>query len=623
MSELKSDNQAIKVDKNNKETEIHKCEESKSELKTARTPQILQAIRGQGDFPGDVRGGEDWSTPTQTKITYSRTGDLTTTSTPCTVSYSPTPTPTLTGWSRCTVTALYDPYPDPIPISCTTTFSPYTERSVTLTATATISVTSALRLGCESAQTKTELTDDVTTPNEELNIGVQRIGAGFPAILDTSSLSCANGFKLTAGGNLGRAVSWVGDINGDGKDDLIIGTDYANAAYVVFGVNGALSTADTYNLNGINGFKLFSSNGNFGNHVAGIGDVNGDGKPDILVGTCCFSNKAYVIFGADTFPSELDASTLNGTNGFILTSSTSTFGDCIAGIGDVNGDGYDDLAVGTFGSSQEAYVIFGTNNVGSSGILDTSSLDGTNGFKLTSSIGSFGTSIAGIGDINGDGKSDFIINGEDKAYVFLGASDVGVSGTLDTFSLEGSNGFTITSASDRQFGRLLTGAGDINGDGCDDLIVGAPDTNKAYIIFGADNFPSTISASNLNGANGFTLNIPLHGYYGFRTPIAKAGDINGDGKSDLVVGIRDSNAAYVIFGASNIGSSGILEPSKLNGTDGFKIVSSSAGFGKAVSRAGDFNGDGMDDLVVGAPDASTVYVIFGQNTTPTLDQVQD
>ena len=161
---------------------------------------------------------------------------------------------------------------------------------------------------------------------------------------------------------------------------------------------------DVDNLNGQNGFTLTSS-GNFGCSVAGTGDINGDGKPDLIVGTY-ESKKAFVVFGATNFPATLDTSSLNGVNGFTLTSSSSGFGVSVAGTGDINDDGKPDLIVGAYGAGK-AFVIFGATNFPA--ILDTSSLNGANGFTLTSSSYDFGRSVAGTGDINGDGKPDLIV----------------------------------------------------------------------------------------------------------------------------------------------------------------------------------------------------------------------
>ena len=157
----------------------------------------------------------------------------------------------------------------------------------------------------------------------------------------------------------------------------------------------------------------------------------------------------------------------------------------------------------------------------------------------------------------------------------------------------------------------VSGAGDINGDGIADLVVGAPragsNAGKTYVIFGSKaGWSSPISLSSLNGANGFVLNGENAGdQSGFS--VSGAGDINDDGIADLVVGApgADSTSAgktYVIFG-SKAGWSSPISLSSLNGANGFVLNGENAGddSGYSVSGAGDINGDGIADLVVGAP----------------------
>jgi hypothetical protein len=277
-------------------------------------------------------------------------------------------------------------------------------------------------------------------------------------------------------------------------------------------------------LNGCNGFNITSGGTN---SVAGVGDINGDGKLDLIVGYAYSVYAAYVIFGADNFPATLSVSTLNGNNGFRITSSSTNFGYSIAGAGDVNGDGKADLVIGAYGTNT-AYVIFGAKSFPAT--LDTSALTGTNGFNITSSSSRFGHSVAGAGDVNGDGKADLIIgaDGANTAYVIFGADNF--PATLSVSTLNGNNGFRITSSS-TNFGYSVAGAGDINGNGKSDFIVGAYSNSAAYVIFGASSFPSTLDTSDLNGTTGFSITVD------YSSSVAGAGDINGDGKPDLIVGV--------------------------------------------------------------------------------------
>lgn len=282
--------------------------------------------------------------------------------------------------------------------------------------------------------------------------------------------------------------------------------------------------------------------------------------------------------------------------------------------------------------------------------FNLSSLNGSNGFVVngTNANDRSGFSVSGAGDINGDGIHDLIIgadgadpNGRSRAgksHVVFGDVGVGSTGALNLASLNGENGFVINGIDAADYSGLsVSGAGDINGDGVDDLIIGAasadPNGNlsgESYIVFGgsAVGFGGSLNLSDLNGSNGFVLNGIDAGDFSGRS-VSGAGDINGDGIDDLIVGAHfadpgnnsASGESYVVFGGGTVGSSGVLELSSLDGSNGFVVngVGANDRSGLSVSGAGDINGDGIQDLIIGAYRANPgdtllageSYIVFG------------
>ncbi|MGD0664954.1 MAG: hypothetical protein ABSA17_04410 [Rhabdochlamydiaceae bacterium] len=344
-------------------------------------------------------------------------------------------------------------------------------------------------------------------------------------------------------------------------------------------------------------------------------------------------------FNARTFPANFDVSTLNGANGFVLNgiNTNDVSGWSVSGAGDVNGDGIADFVIGAPDASNtagNAYVIFGSPAPWSSPI-SLSSLNGSNGFALigvNAGDGS-GSTVSGAGDINGDGIADLVVmasgaihSGGNTCVIFGSTAPWNSSFSLS--SLNGSNGFVLIGQNTNGGYSSVSGAGDINGDGIADLVVGIPETpndsGNAYVVFGSTApWNSSISLSSLNGSNGFVLT-GVNAGDSSGWSVSGAGDINGDGIADFVVGAPGASSytgnTYVVFG-SNAPWNSSISLSSLNGTNGVVLNGENANdhCGWSVSGAGDINGDGIADLVVGAPWASAewgkTYVIFG-STAP-------
>ncbi|MCH9698895.1 MAG: integrin alpha [Gammaproteobacteria bacterium] len=495
--------------------------------------------------------------------------------------------------------------------------------------------------------------------------GIATSAIARDAIFELSSLDGRNGFVINgdeaANGSL-RMVNSAGDVNGDGFNDVLISVreatfngNVSGASYVVFGASGAGAngTLELSTLDGNNGFVILGVTvGDFsGWSISAAGDVNNDGIGDLLIGAPSadpngsLSGASYLVFGARSIGSGgvLELSALDGSNGFVINGATvgDTAGVSVSAAGDVNDDGIDDFLIGapTNGSGQgTSYVVFGDISIGTNGVLELSTLDGNNGFSINGVTvgGRLGVSVSAAGDVNNDGIDDLLlgapsvdINDTDvgASYVVFGTSGVGAGGVLELSSLDGDNGFVLNGfIGHDQSGMIVNETGDINGDGIDDLLVGA--RRSSFAIFGANGIGTggVLELSSLDGSNGFMLSGILSSS---TAAVSGAGDVNDDGLADLLIGSRltdtngnqDSGASYVVFGTSDVGASGTLDVTTLDGDNGYAIngVRTEDFSGSAVSTAGDINGDGIDDLLISAPGADindfagASYVVFGQN----------
>ncbi|WP_289665489.1 HYR domain-containing protein [Flavobacterium panacagri] len=391
---------------------------------------------------------------------------------------------------------------------------------------------------------------------------------GFSPNIDLGLLDGTNGFAVrndTPSNNFpetGYDVSSAGDINGDGIDDFMISdpirqSTYGNEVghvYFIFGKSGGFpADFNLSSLNGTNGFTLIGNEnyGNVGNEISSVGDINGDGFQDIAVitrGSGAGNGKCVIIYGKNgSFPAIIRVNEINGSNGFIITGDPiiGKIGINVSGLGDVNGDNIPDIGIGYNNAApSRVFIIFG-RSANFPAVFNVSEINGTNGFVIENSetpINSY-AEIAKAGDVNGDGFNDIFVT---SSYVLFGRSTF--PKTVDLKDLNGSNGFKVTN----YFGNNFGGAGDFNGDGIDDCFF------DSGILYGKKAWNSAVNLSYISNKEFLKLNIA--DTYSHKTAINFAGDVNKDGISDLIIGsYRDSygsnlkvnwnpGSAYVVFG---------------------------------------------------------------------------
>lgn len=442
----------------------------------------------------------------------------------------------------------------------------------------------------------------------DININSFDNTLGFKVLTSTSNAVTANNSITTL------------DYNGDGLADVVI-SNYRSMERTVSVLMGQTDPPFTFNVatlasDNTRGFQITypASRQWVGHTVASAGDFNGDGFEDFLIGDW---DKAFLVYGRASGWENFDITDLetSSSRGFMVTGGGG--GGVVQGIGDLNGDGYDDIAISTGGGISSPHsrilVLFGrSQNPGPvNGSTFTSS--DAEGFVITRSGDSppAGFSIAGKLDFNGDGFDDLAFatqsqsTGEarSKAYVYYGKPGGYQAGDLATFPTTSTEGVALVSPLPAGY---INSAGDFNGDGFDDLLVGESlyleigspmIRGRLFIVPGRATSTTTVTLESdswiYKGSDDYTI--------GLRP--GPAGDLNADGYDDVAVYAlskyrSDPERVFIFYGRANPAAVTSITDMDSQPDLGFTITATSETSKPSIAGGGDFNGDGVDDLFV-------------------------
>lgn len=461
-----------------------------------------------------------------------------------------------------------------------------------------------------------------TYTTELTNAGAAFVNSGGPSASSSISQLTKLATDNQPDAYFGISVSTAGDVNGDGYSDAIVGAHgwlgYTGAFYIYFGdIN-----SDSVGASMMIGETLFDGE-EFGKNVSTAGDVNGDGFSDVIV-TAYSLGKAYIIFGSSTFIDDFPLiPSTDATHADVTIVHDFYFGDAVSTAGDINGDGFSDVMI-SHRDEGNVYIFFGGPTLIGDRDISTADVTFTGGIgpNTSVSISSAGdVNGDGLSDII---LAKYLRNtnipSEAEAYVFYGSPSISGTINLSTADIK----ITEETMSD-YFGYSVSTAGDVNGDGYSDFLIGAKYASgtkgKVYLFFGGNNISDSLAASSANmiisgGAAGDHLG----------HSVSSAGDVNGDGYSDIILGsARNSSGtaqSYIFLGSSTLASN----VDAFSADVIMDLFHTNAEIGSSVSTVGDMNGDGFSDVIVGTPEynnkAGRADIYFGNNGGGLNSQVQ-
>lgn len=427
-------------------------------------------------------------------------------------------------------------------------------------------------------------------------------------------------FGENLGDRAGASVSNVGDVDADGLADFLVPAyfngevdELAGKVYLVRGADLSSGPGDYQLADFPIAFTGQMATEEAGHATAAGGDIDGDGLDDMMI--CGYRNdnptedvgRVYVVFGSSL--SEPGVRSLAGADlTFVGEAENNRLGHSMGAVGDMDGDGIGDLVMGSYGHASsgpntgKVYIV-----PGSSMAIGGERTVGENEYMYLGEAeeDAAGHAVRAAYDVDGDGLQDVVvgarINGTGaleggKGYVLLGAS-LGTPGEVR--SLADADFAYYGSAEGGWLGYQAAGAGDVDGDGLADIMFGAHtsdyDRGRVYLIYGSSLGPSLQSAD--------VADVIFQGQnwsdHAGRT-IAPAGEVDGDGRADLLIGARNAGDrlgyAYLVLGKSVSGGVFDLADADMRFIGEERLDEA----GYTVSSAGDVNGDGLDDVLLGA-----------------------